>query len=377
MKVHVKHSCKNFDSYRAARVKSLFNAERGYEFEIEADLPAETADWKLGVIVGPSGSGKSSLGNAIWGEGFFHRGFNWPVNKPIIDAILPTGEFNAVCSALSAVGLGSVPAWLRPFHVLSTGEKFRAELARIVAEQPKRIVVDEFTSVVDRQIAKIGAMAFAKTWRRGEGQAVLLTCHRDVLDWLEPDWVFDTSTGKFSGRCLRRRPKIVLTLWETDWRHWPLFEPHHYLKLPNMVCSTNYVAKVKDELVAHVAVSPRFEVGMMRACRLVIMPEWQGAGVGVRFLEAVCARQLKGLNRWQRRVRTMFHTSHPGLCAALRRRPTWRQCSAILYGGNKARSQASLKATHERRGTTPDVKATGWGGHFRAIQGFVYEGGVA
>lgn len=37
--------------------------------------------------------------------------------------------------------------------------------------------------VVDRQIAKIGAGAFSKAWKRGGGQAVLLSCHYDVLDW--------------------------------------------------------------------------------------------------------------------------------------------------------------------------------------------------
>jgi ABC-type ATPase with predicted acetyltransferase domain len=65
--------------------------------------------------------------------------------------------------------LGDVPAWLRPFHVLSNGEKFRAGLARLVAENPDKVVIDEFTSVIDRQIAKIGAQAFAKAWKRGSG----------------------------------------------------------------------------------------------------------------------------------------------------------------------------------------------------------------
>lgn len=69
-------------------------------------------------------------------------------------------------AALSAVGLGSVPTWLRPYPILSNGEKFRADLARVICSAPKRVVIDEFTSVVDRQIAKIGALAFQKAWRR-------------------------------------------------------------------------------------------------------------------------------------------------------------------------------------------------------------------
>ena len=251
--------------------------------------------------------------------------------------------------ALSAVGLGTVPAWLRPYPVLSNGEKFRADLARVICDAPERVVIDEFTSVVDRKIARIGALAFQKAWRRTGGQAMLLSCHYDIIEWLEPDWVFDTATGKYSGRGLWRRPRIGIELWETDWRYWPLFEPHHYLKLPHMIAATNYVATVDGELVAHVAVSTRSRYEA-RACRLVVMPEWQGAGVGMRFLNAVCDRWRRGLNRYERPMPVLFHTSHPGLCEAIRRDPKWCQVSAKLYGDNKARSAASINRSREKAG---------------------------
>jgi ABC-type ATPase with predicted acetyltransferase domain len=120
-------------------------------------------------------------------------------DAPIIDAIAPAGDFNAVTGALGSVGLGSVPTWLRPYPALSNGEKFRADLARLVCDAPERAIVDEFTSVVDRQIAKFGALAFAKAWRRLKAKkVVLLTPHYDVVEWLEPDWVFDTAKRSFA-----------------------------------------------------------------------------------------------------------------------------------------------------------------------------------
>ena len=103
---------------------------------------------------------------------------------------------NVVTGALSSVGLGDVPAWLRPFKVLSNGEQFRAGLARLICNAPDKVVVDEFTSVVDRQIAKIGAAAFAKSWRKTGKQIVLLSCHYDIIEWLQPDWVYDTRVSE-------------------------------------------------------------------------------------------------------------------------------------------------------------------------------------
>jgi GNAT superfamily N-acetyltransferase len=367
MKAYIHHRCQDFDSYRAACVKSLFNVESGANFSLEADLPIDDSDWRIGVVVGPSGSGKSSIG-ATLGKLYAPR---WPADKPIIDAIAPDGDINAVTGALSAVGLGSVPTWLRPYPVLSNGERFRAMLARLVCDAPPFAVVDEFSSVVDRQIARIGAGAFAKAWRRGTGQVVLLSCHYDILDWLEPDWIFDTSAGQFE-RVRLRRPQLDMSIYQTDWRYWRLFEPHHYLKLPHMIAATNYVATVDDNLVAHVAVSTRQGMIEARACRLVVMPEWQGAGVGMRFLNAVCEMWLRGENRYGKPMRTLFHTSHPGLVAALRRDRRWTQVSAHLYGENKQRSRKSIATSRTRKGFSSAV--VGYGGHFRAVQGFRYLG---
>lgn len=377
MKIRIEHKCPDFKTYRAACVKSLFNVETGHFFNLEADLPIEGRDWRIGLVVGPSGSGKSSIGREIFGRDAFHDPEKWPHDKPIIEAIAPEKDWQAVTGALSAVGLGSVPSWLRPYPVLSTGEKFRAELARIVMDAPERIVIDEFTSVVDRQIAKIGASAFAKAWRRTGGQAVLLSCHYDIVEWLSPDWVYDTGTGEFHRRRLRR-PDIRLDVYETNWRFWPVFEPHHYLKMPHMIAAKNYIGVVDDTLVAHMAVSTRAGMVEARACRLVVMPEWQGAGVGIKFLDSVCLLWRKGENPYKKPMPVLFHTSHPGLAGALRRRPGWCQVSANLFGGNKARSTKSIAESAGRSGRR--FASTGYGGHFRAVQGFRFlgvEGGGA
>jgi GNAT superfamily N-acetyltransferase len=102
----------------------------------------------------------------------------------------------------------------------------------------------------------------------------------------------------------------------------------------------------------------------MRACRMVVMPEWQGAGVGMRFLNEVCQAQFTEANKFHERTRAVyFHTSHPGLCAALRRDKRWVQVSQAMGGSHKGKSAASiLKASGA---ATP-----GYGGHHRAVQGF-------
>ena len=372
-KIEVHNRVSDFNSYRAARVKSLFNAENGCNFDlvVEADLDF---DWNIGVVVGPSGSGKTSIGKMIFGGENkiydYHDG--WDADKPIIDCIAPGGDFNEVTGALANVGLGDVPAWLRPFRVLSNGEQFRAGLARVVCERPQEIVIDEFTSVIDRQIAKIGSQAFQKAWRRNNpgGKVVLLTPHYDILEWVQPDWVIDTKTKTFSKEHLQR-PKINLDIWQVNSDYWKFYKPHYYLNLPMPIAAQYFIGTVDGELACHIAISPMFQCGGYRGTRLVTMPEWQGAGVGSKFLNFMGQYCIDGKARCNKHLPMYFHTSHPQLCGYLRHSKKWVQVSAEMYGVNKKKNAESIN----KHGTKLNaLKSTGYGGHFRAVQGFKYIG---
>jgi ABC-type ATPase involved in cell division len=143
-------------------------------------------EFSIGVIVGTSGSGKSTLSKQFGEEDVI----DWSTDRAIISHF---DTPNDAINKLSAVGLNSVPSWYKPYHVLSTGEKFRADLSRRVKDDA---VIDEFTSVVDRNVAKAASVAMSKYVRLNNiKRMVIATCHRDIVDWLEPDWVIDTDTG--------------------------------------------------------------------------------------------------------------------------------------------------------------------------------------
>lgn len=142
--------------------------------------------------------------------------------------------------------------------------------------------------------------SFCKTWRRGKGQIVLLSCHYDIIDWLQPDWVYDTAEARFYDRdCLRQRPKLELQIYKVRGTVFPrLFKQHYYLDLPNPVAAEYFVGFINGDPVCHLAVAPLFTARAYRATRLVVLPEWQGVGVGTRFLNAVCeyhCRDVEGV----------------------------------------------------------------------------------
>ncbi|MDN4015267.1 hypothetical protein QX233_22725, partial [Chryseobacterium gambrini] len=86
------------------KVKSLFNAESGHTWQHTAELPIEEQRWQIGLIVGASGSGKTSIGSQIWENGIVNLADGWNPDLPIIEDIAPGSDMNTVTSALSAVG---------------------------------------------------------------------------------------------------------------------------------------------------------------------------------------------------------------------------------------------------------------------------------
>lgn len=154
-------------------------------------LPDVPQDFGIGLIVGASGSGKSTLLRAF-GEPVEP---SWGYRVPLVHGHHFSSPADAA-DRLYAVGLNSVPVWRQPYRTLSNGQAFRADLARVVGDGA---VVDEFTSVVDRTVAASASRSL-RAWadRRGVRRMVLATVHRDVAEWLRPDWLIDTDAGVFT-----------------------------------------------------------------------------------------------------------------------------------------------------------------------------------
>src|SRR4051795_5202448 len=161
--IHVESSV--VESPRVQQLRGLFDlpAERTSRLEWAVELPLHERGWNVGLITGPSGCGKSTIARHLWPAELEHSSrLEWPGDQAVIDAFPEGMPMKDVAALLSAVGFSSPPAWLRPFSVLSTGQRFRVTLARLLADAAGLVVVDEYTSVVDRTVAQIGSAAFAK-----------------------------------------------------------------------------------------------------------------------------------------------------------------------------------------------------------------------
>jgi ABC-type lipoprotein export system ATPase subunit len=155
-----------------------------YPWVVPSKIPTT---YKLGIIVGSSGSGKSTLLKHFGSEEIPV----WDLTKSIVSHFdSPDDAINK----LGSVGLNTVPSWYKPYGVLSNGEKFRADLAR---KLKSGAVIDEFTSVVDRTVAKAASISLSRFIKVNDlNNVVISTCHHDILEWLEPDWVINTDTGE-------------------------------------------------------------------------------------------------------------------------------------------------------------------------------------
>lgn len=283
----------------------------------KGDLPLDERDWNVGLIVGPSGAGKSSIARELFGE---EMKFDWKAGSVVDDfaAKHSIGEIAEICSA---VGFNTIPSWMKPFSVLSTGEKFRVDLARRMLEcESELILVDEFSSVVDRQVAQIGSHAVQKYVRKRGKKFVAVTCHYDVIDWLQPDWLLEPATMTFQWRSVQRRPDIHVEIARVDHAAWKLFAPFHYL--------TAELHKAAACFVLFVVGAPASFAGILHRpharaddikglSRLVTLPDYQGLGLAMILADHLAAAY--------KAIGYRFHTypAHPSLIRSFDRSPRY------------------------------------------------------
>jgi len=163
--------------------------------DLQIDKIEPNEDWTIGVILGASGSGKTTLAKHMFGEDCFQ--FQADLSRPVIDQLPTSLTYDECAALLSGIGLTSVVCWVRPMYTLSNGQRARAEAVLQMTHNADLTVIDEWTSVVDRQVAKVMSHALQKYARRNKKRVVLCSCHYDILEWVNPSWVIDCNEARF------------------------------------------------------------------------------------------------------------------------------------------------------------------------------------
>ena len=272
------------------------------------------------LLVGTSGSGKSTILKTV----------DQKIKSVIDNDLTVIGNFSSPERGeelLLSCGLRTIPAWFRSPATLSNGEFHRFEMAKILDGGIN--VIDEFTSVVDRDTAKSLALSIRKFYDRSESTEPLYiaSCHRDIIDWLDPEWVYDTDLQALENRrSLHRvgRPEFALTIRSTSRDYWRYFSKYHYLDTSISKSAHYYVLLLGDKPIGfHAAIhsTNRDIHSYWRGHRTVILPEFQGMGIGTRFSDAIAEIYVS------QGLRYFSKTAHPSFGEHREKSPLWRPTS--------------------------------------------------
>lgn len=179
------------DSFRTRKVMSDFDYKQNETITRLKGIIETPKKWNIGCIVGSSGSGKSTIARTKFSK-YYVNGFQYD-NNSVLDNMNEQCTVEEVTKMFYKVGFGSVPEWFKPYNCLSTGERMRVDVARSLL-QSNKVVYDEFTSVVDRTVAHNLCIALSKYLKQTNKQFIAVSCHKDIIDYLQPDWIFDTDT---------------------------------------------------------------------------------------------------------------------------------------------------------------------------------------
>jgi ABC-type lipoprotein export system ATPase subunit/GNAT superfamily N-acetyltransferase len=329
-------------TFRVASVIGKFDLQSEHIIERFQGNIDVNENWQIGLIVGKSGTGKTTIAKQLFKNAYITN-FDYAA-ETILDDMPKKCSLEQITNAFNSVGFSSPPSWLKPYSVLSNGQKMRVDLARAILDEKDFFVFDEFTSVVDREVAKIGSFAMQKAIRKTNKKFIAVTCHNDVQDWILPDWVFNTDTmtfQSFEGQ-KKNRPKIKFEIFNTtDKSIWKMFAKHHYLSHSHNNAANVFIATVNNEIAGFISVLPQpgKVKRLKRVHRLVILPDYQGAGIGIKFLNEIGYIYKK--EDW----RFIINTTAPSLIYSLKNNKFWN-CHHFgrTGGGVMGKKDANNKA---------------------------------
>lgn len=298
------------------RISQMFDYKHDGYVEERITIPTFPDDYQIGLIVGSSGSGKTTILKSVWGG---EEHCDWQERKSIASHF---ESFEEASSKFGAVGLNSIPTWLKPYSVLSNGEKFRADIARRLHSDT---AIDEFTSVVNREVAISCCMSLEKYIRRHDiKRLTFCSCHDDIIPYLQPDWIYNTDTHQFySGRYLLR-PEINIKLHACSRQGWDSFRRHHYLSGDLNSSANCYIGTYDDTPVVFGAIIAMPSGSLKHAYRehrIVVLPDYQGMGIGNRFSETLAEAYHKAGCRY------FSKTANPRMGEHRDNSPLWKPTS--------------------------------------------------
>jgi ABC-type ATPase with predicted acetyltransferase domain len=261
--------------------------------------------WNVGLVYGSSGSGKTTMIKQLFGQDIFKTILN--EDEPIINQLPSNLTYDECAAILNGMGLNSVPCWIRPVKTLSNGQKARAEAALLMTQNSNIICIDEWTSVVDRVVAKAMSICIGKFAKKYNKQIILLSCHYDIIEWLSPNWIIDCNKQKFelpkeADFFFTEREKLKFTIKEIGRESWRFFSKYHYLseRLPagkiylyglfygeNQIgfqCFANYTPhRMGTKIIFH-------------SNRTVIHPDYNGLGLGILLINQTSELMIKKIS---------------------------------------------------------------------------------
>jgi ABC-type ATPase involved in cell division/GNAT superfamily N-acetyltransferase len=340
----------NFDIIKSSEISRSYRSMATigqYDLDIEKTVERFIGninfgdDWSIGVIHGNSGTGKSTIAKHLFSSDYivdFQHS-----SLCVLDDFDKEIDIKTLHKTLNSVGFSSPPSWLKPYSVLSTGEKMRVDIAMAILSKNDLIVFDEFTSVVDRTVAKIGSAAISKAIKKSNKKFIAVTCHSDILEWIEPDWTFDTNTMTFENtRGRLRRPEIKIDIFEKR-EMWNLFRKYHYLSNDINKSSKQYVAFIDNVPVAFCAVLPMMGFkGMRKEHRTVVLPDYQGIGIGSAISDVI-AKKYTEMGYRYRSV-----TSNPAFIHHRKKSKNWILCD---QGRKSPHTKDGMQSSSRRRTT--------------------------